>query len=395
MIDLLRRMWRYAGLILELAGYAFWFAADIALTLSSNNTGLTLLAGLAVAGTTLLRRRPGMRLTTIAATALGLSLAFSALSAAMHVLHPPIRYGIDLSFTEDLALAILVVIVLRKLPLQKALTFTGVAAVAILATALARIATSTDTAGDTLGVFATLCALGWGGSVAIGLVLREIDTRRAATLDEVRSGERMELARDLHDVVAHQVTGIIVAAQAAAVVARSNPDEVDKALAAIEAAGIEALTAMRRMVGVLRGQDSDGARTPGAELADLAGLVERFDPEEQLVKLITDPGLEHAVLPAGVAATGYRVVQEAMTNVRRHAAAATAVEIDVRIRDEVLRVTVRNDGVGGKPAGGASGFGLVGMAERVAALDGALTAGPGGPGVWIVDAWIPLRGSRR
>jgi signal transduction histidine kinase len=398
-IALLRRLWRYAGLIVELGGYAFWLAIDVAFSSSSDNSaGLNIAAGVVVAGVVLLRRRPGAALTTIASVALGLSLAFSVLSATMHVLGPPARYGIDLSFTEDLALAILVIVVLRKMPLRRALVFTGVAAVAILATALARVAVDDRSASSVVSLFGTLCALGWGGAVAIGLVLREIDTRRAATLDEVRSSERMELARDLHDVVAHQVTGIIVAAQAAAVVARSNPDEVDKALAAIEGAGIEALTAMRRMVGVLRGQDSDGARTPGAELADLAGLVERFDPDEQLVKLVTDPGLEHAVLPAGVAATGYRVVQEALTNVRRHAAGATVVEIDVRIREEVLRVTVRNDGaggVGGKPAGGSSGFGLVGMAERVAALDGALTAGPGGHGVWIVDAWIPLKSASR
>jgi signal transduction histidine kinase len=207
----------------------------------------------------------------------------------------------------------------------------------------------------------------------------------------------MELARELHDVVAHHVTGIVVAAQAAAVVARKKPEEVDRALAAIETAGTDALAAMRSMVGVLRGQDgNEGARTPGAELAEVRTLIQRFDPDARMVRLTTDPGLEHAVLPAGVAATGYRVVQEALTNVRRHAPEATAVEVDIRVRDHALVLAVRSDGLRpmttprATPRGGAGGFGLVGMAERVAALDGALSAGPTGPGVWTVAARLPL-----
>jgi signal transduction histidine kinase len=149
---------------------------------------------------------------------------------------------------------------------------------------------------------------------------------------------------------------------------------------------------MRSMVGVLRGQDSDGARTPGAELGEVRTLIERFDPDARLVRLSTDPGLEHAVLPAGVAATGYRVVQEALTNVRRHAPEATAVEVDIRVYQQQLWLAVRSDGLrpANTPRGGTGGFGLAGMAERVAALDGALSAGPTAPGVWTVAARLPL-----
>jgi signal transduction histidine kinase len=126
-------------------------------------------------------------------------------------------------------------------------------------------------------------------------------------------------------------------------------------------------------------------------------LVQRFDPDARLVRLITDPGLEHAVLPPGVAATGYRVVQEALTNVRRHAPGAATVEVDVRIREEALLVSVRNDGVPHTPMSGRAsggGFGLVGMGERVAALDGTFAAGPTAPGVWTVSVRLPLRGAR-
>ncbi len=247
----------------------------------------------------------------------------------------------------------LVVAVLRRCTLRTALLLAAAAAVAVLASPMLRVSA------DRGGSVAVLSALGWGGSVGIGLVWREVETRRRVAIDDVRSAERMELARELHDVVAHHVTGIVAAAQAAAVVTRSSPDDVDRALTQIETAGSEALTAMRRMVGVLRG--TDGARAPGAELREVSTLVERFDPQRRFVRLTIAPGLQHAVLPAGVAATGYRVVQEALTNVRRHAPEATAVEVDVRIRAAALTVWVRNDGVPAlphTPRGGRSGFGL-------------------------------------
>jgi signal transduction histidine kinase len=390
-IGLLRWVRRNFGLVAELCAYGIWLLLDAVFSYTTGNP-FTFIAGLVVPGIVLLRRRPGMHLVPVAAVAIGTSIAISVFTS-----QPVIRAlgsaGTPqmLSFTEELGLAIVVIAVLRACELRPALMLTGAAAIAIVGSPVLRVPENAASA------FALLAALGWGGAVAVGLVLREIDTRRRAALDDVRSAERMELARELHDVVAHHVTGIVVAAQAAAVVARTSPDDVDRALAAIETAGTDALSAMRSMVGVLRGQDTEGARTPGAELREVATLVQRFDPDQLLVKLTTDPGLEHAVLPAGVAATGYRVVQEALTNVRRHAPEAATVEVDVRIREGALLVTVRNDGVPlvpSGPRGGASGFGLAGMAERVTALDGRLAAGPTAPGVWTVSAWLPLRGTR-
>ncbi len=373
-------MREHLGLVAEVAGYGFWLLVDL-VVVASTTAPTTLPAGLLVAGIVLLRRRPGARLVPVAAGALGTSLALSALSAATATA--------AMSFVEQLALAVLIIAALRGLTLRDGLLVVAVAAVAVVGSPLLRAEL-----GDA-GTFTTLSALGWGGAVAIGLIMRDADARRRASLDEVRSAERMELARELHDVVAHHVTGIIVAAQAAAVVARTSPDDVDRALAAIESAGGDAMAAMRRMVGVLRGQEA-AARTPGAELRGIPALVRGFDPDERLVRLSADPGLEHAVLPAGVAATGYRVVQEALTNVRRHAPGAAHVEVDLRLRDQALQVSVRNDGVPPPSPGprGPGGFGLVGMAERVAALDGALTAGPTGPGVWTVAARLPLGGTR-
>jgi signal transduction histidine kinase len=390
-INLLRWVRRHVGLVTELAAYGFWLLADVVVTAVVGPPAI-LVAAVAVPLVVLLRRWPGARLVSTAGAAIGLSLAISVFSSAQVTgllgMAGPVS---ALAFAEQLALAVVVVTVLHRCPLRPALVLAATAAVAIVGSPIMRI---TDSPASGLAV---LSALGWGGAAAIGLVLREIDTRRRAAVEDTRSAERMELARELHDVVAHHVTGIVVAAQAAAVVARTSPDDVDRALAAIEAAGTDALTAMRRMVGVLRGQDTEGARTPGAELAEVCTLVHRFDPDARLVRLTTDPGLEHAVLPPGVAATGYRVVQEALTNVRRHAPEVATVEVDVRIREEALLVSVRNDGVPHTPVGArtaSSGFGLVGMGERVTALDGTLAAGPTAPGVWTVSARLPLRGAR-
>jgi signal transduction histidine kinase len=389
-IRLLRWIRRHLGLVAELAAYGFWLLLDLVLAVEAGSFA-TFAAAVAVPLVVLLRRRPGARLVPMATIAIGLSIAISLFSTAQAAALLGIPGPVSaVAFTEQLALAVLVITVLYRCPLRPALVLTAAAAVAIVGSPIMRMTESEAS------IFGVMSALGWGGAVAIGLSLREIDTRRRAAVEDIRSAERMELARELHDVVAHHVTGIVVAAQAAAVVARTSPDDVDRALAAIEHAGTDALAAMRRMVGVLRGQDTEGARTPGAELAEVRTLVQRFDPDARLVHLSTDPGLEHAVLPPGVAATGYRVVQEALTNVRRHAPHVATVEVDVRIREEALLVSVRNDGVAPAPVSGrgGGGFGLVGMGERVAALDGTFAAGPTAPGVWTVSVRLPLRGAR-
>lgn len=380
----LPRFVRHAGLTAEVLAYVLWLLVDGVATLGVDRgwpSVATPVVGALIAGVVLLRRRDGVDVLRIAALAYALSVL---ITLGSQVVGAP-----SMAFTEQLALAVVTVAALRRAGDRTALAVCGGAVIALVGSAAFRA-----DLGTARSAFTMLSALGWGATIAVGLVIRENEARRRNQLADARSAERMDLARELHDVVAHQVTGIVVAAQAAAVVARTSPEEVDKALLAIENAGGEALTAMRRMVGVLRGQE-EGARTPGADLADIAEMVHRFDPEARLVRLETDPGLEHAVLPAGVAATGFRVVQEALTNVRRHAPTASAVEIEIRIRDEVLVVGVRNDGVrtGGPGAiGGESGFGLAGMSERVAALDGTLHAGPTGSGVWTVTARLPLTG---
>jgi len=223
-------------------------------------------------------------------------------------------------------------------------------------------------------------------AVGTGAYLRALADRRKRALAEVRAGERLELARDLHDFVAHHVTGIVVQAQAARYASRSGvpqtPEQIDTMFAAIEKSGAEALTSMRRLVGLLRDPEP-GTTRPLGDLDRLADLVKDFDHPPARLEL--DPALSD--LPPEIAASACRVVQEALTNVRKHAADATQVQVRLGRIGDVVEVSVRDDGQG---RGGrllpAGGYGLAGLAERVQALDGELRCGPRPEGGWEVVA---------
>ncbi|MBW8484243.1 sensor histidine kinase [Actinomadura parmotrematis] len=235
-------------------------------------------------------------------------------------------------------------------------------------------------------------------AVGIGLYLRALDARRARALDDARRDERLDLARDLHDFVAHHVTGIVVQAQAARYAARAGsaqgPEELDAMFAGIERAGAEALTSMRRMVGLLRaaqdgpgevgpGENGPGATRPVGDLARITDLVAGF--RHPPATLTVAPGL--GVLPPEVATTAHRIVQEALTNARKHAADATRVRVVIdRAPEGGVRVAVRDDGQGRGRLLPSGGFGLAGLGERVDAVGGRLRAGPRPEGGWEVVA---------
>ncbi|MGQ4390457.1 sensor histidine kinase [Streptomyces sp. SAS_270] len=224
--------------------------------------------------------------------------------------------------------------------------------------------------------------------------LRSMDYRRTVAVSETRRSERLAIAADLHDFVAHHVTGILVQTQVARMMATTQPQELDPVLAGIERAATEALASMRRTVGVLRdtGPEASGHR-PVGDLAGIAELIEGFATPGQKAVLSRDPAVSPD-LPHEVQAAAFRVVQEALTNIRRHAADATHIE--VRLQDDTgrLAVTVADDGRGGSQLPAAAhggGFGLVGLIERVTALGGELNAGPRGGAGWEVRAVLPAR----
>lgn len=228
---------------------------------------------------------------------------------------------------------------------------------------------------------------------AVGAYLRSLDTGRQRQVELVRVEQRAELARDLHDFVAHHVTGIVVQAQGAKIIAAQDPERAAAALEQIERAGAEAMASMRRMVGVLRGVDGqpDAPVAPLAGVADLVPLVEGFSATGPMTARLHVEGVVDG-LAVEVTTSAYRVVMEALTNVRRHAAEASHVDVVLHRTPEWLLVRIADDGVppDGRTHRGAPGFGLIGLRERVEALGGRIQAGPGPAGGWVVDAAIPL-----
>ncbi|PZG07404.1 sensor histidine kinase [Nonomuraea aridisoli] len=287
---------------------------------------------------------------------------------------------------ETGALLILLVGVLRNVePVRRAVVLTFVALVVLMSEAVAR-----DYNGSGLA-FAFMLFVGWSTAAGIGGYLRFQQERRVEAVHAVRRAERLEIARELHDLVAHHITGIVVQAQAARTVAETKPEAVSPALDAIATAGSEALTSMRRMVTVLRTED-DATRTPGVTLADLRMMTDRFSADGPKVAFEIGPGLDDRTLQPEVMTTVHRVLQEALTNVRKHAPRTAWVEASLRRHEGGVVLRVRNFGSGSDPrlAGLGGGFGLVGMAERVEALGGRLYAGPSPEGAWEVFAEFPL-----
>ncbi|WP_345155761.1 sensor histidine kinase [Micromonospora maritima] len=232
-------------------------------------------------------------------------------------------------------------------------------------------------------------SLAWLVGVAAGLTARLVDERARAVAERVRRDERRELARELHDVVAHHVSGMVVQAQAANLVARRDAVRATESLAGIESAGGEALRAMRRLVGLLRDAEDGPPASAGPERVE--ALVDRFRRQGPPVRLrLPEP---EPSWPPEITSTVYRVVREALTNVARHAPHARAVTVTVAEEPAGVVVEVSDDGPPA-PAPHRGGYGLVGMRERVEALGGTVSAGPGPDGGWSVRAVLPTHDGR-
>ena len=245
--------------------------------------------------------------------------------------------------------------------------------------------------GEYIVALSFLGVLAWGGALAVGVWMRLLDIRRHLVIDTARRGERLELARELHDVVAHHVAGIVVQAQAARIAAVKRPETLDATLAGIESAGNDALAAMRRVVSLLRDPGDVGGVTPGPEqLSDLVGRFAGHGPAVQL----RFPDGDQPTWPPEVASTVYRIVQEALTNVILHAPDAASVAVTVEEDPSGVTIAVTDDAprhrLSGSPWFAPGGHGLTGMRERAGALGGTLSAGPGPDGGWTVAAKLPL-----
>jgi signal transduction histidine kinase len=271
-------------------------------------------------------------------------------------------------------------------------------------------------------------------AMGVGAYLRNLDARSHAVAAAERRAERLSLARDLHDYAAHDVTAVVVLVEAAQVLAKKDPRQALELLPEIGAAGAQALKAMdhtvqflaeappgdrpertleaagrRELASVTGGEEERNTIPPSPsgpcrDLSELVSLVDRFNrtgsPEAVLLmdERVADD------IPAEISAVGYRVIVEALTNVRRHAASASRVEILLR-REEaedtpLLRVQITDDARHPKTGpglvarvAGAGGTGISSLSERVAALGGRLTAGPHEGSGWRVAVLLPLASS--
>jgi signal transduction histidine kinase len=237
------------------------------------------------------------------------------------------------------------------------------------------------------------------GASAAGLYLRWLAARQAEAIRAAARANRLQLAADLHDYVAHDVSEMLALAQAGQIISTPDLQQAREVFGAIAQAALHSMGSLDRAVKTLGDTDTDTEETaedkyirrPG--LVDLDELVRRFRRSEVVsIELEVDPQL--------VAATGeetsalvYRVVVEALTNVRRHAPTADRVQVEARRSGEAIQVSVVDDGRwadGTSESGRSSGLGLSGLNDRVTALGGALVAGPREPTGWQVTVSLPL-----
>ncbi|MFK0286785.1 sensor histidine kinase [Streptomyces sp. NPDC090499] len=251
-------------------------------------------------------------------------------------------------------------------------------------------------------------------ALAVGLMVRtrraqlaglreraaRLETERDQRIRLATATERARVAREMHDIVGHNLSVIITLADAGAYATDTAPERGKEALQLIGDTGRTALGELRRVLGVLR-EASDGARQ-APELSPQPGLADI----ETLCDGVRTAGLEIVyrtvgevdALDRGVQLTVYRIVQEALTNTLKHAGAGTQVKLSVVVGEDRLVVRIRDDGPGGHPGPwNEEGHGLVGMRERAALYGGSVSAGPAADGGWTVEAALDLtpRGGAR
>ena len=221
---------------------------------------------------------------------------------------------------------------------------------------------------------------------------------RAARLERDRdthakiaaAAERARIARELHDVVAHNVSVMVVQADGAAYALDTDPARAREALAAISATGRQALTEMRALLGVLRRGD-DNELAVLAPLPGLGQLDELLD-QARLAGLPVTCSIEGRVRPlaAGTALTAYRIIQESLTNTRKHAGGMACANVVLRYTDTAVELSVSDNGAGAAAACDGAGHGLTGMTERAAMYGGTVHAGPRPGGGFEVTATLPI-----
>ncbi len=285
--------------------------------------------------------------------------------------------GLPPSFAALFALALLTTCVLRREPGGIAVLLASIGAIAVAAESVRPMVSA-------VAYLVVLCEGAFAVAVGAGVYLRWSDWRHVAAQEAARTEERLEIARELHDMVGHYVSAIVVQAQAARHVAARQPAAAAAALEHIEVAGTDAMLAMRRMVGGLR---NDCPTAPGATWDDVDELIANAISADLAVRA-TIPTDVRSAAPTLVPSV-HRIIAESLTNTRRHGRHVTRVDVAVLRRDDHVVVTVHDDGLSTASAGHGT-FGIVGMRERAESLGGSLFAGPAPGGGWLVRADLPM-----
>jgi signal transduction histidine kinase len=221
---------------------------------------------------------------------------------------------------------------------------------------------------------------------------RRLERERDQQAQIAAATERARIARELHDVVAHNVSVMVVQAEGAAYAMDTSPESTRKALGAIAETGRSALVEMRRLLGVLRTQDGVAERAPQPGIDQLEDLLEQVRSTGVTVDFTVE-GVP-VELSQGVALAAYRVVQESLTNARKHGGPLVSALVGMHYSERELRLSVRDDGRGADAPTDGQGNGLAGMRERVAMFGGRLSAGPLPVGGFQVEALLPYESVR-
>ena len=220
--------------------------------------------------------------------------------------------------------------------------------------------------------------------------LRLLETERDQQARIAVAEERARIARELHDVVAHAVSVMVVQADGAAYAVRSQPELAERAVKTISSTGREALTELRRLLGVLRSDENAGERTPQPGTQSLSELAGRVRAVGLPVRLDIVGNVDD--LPTGVGLGIYRIVQEALTNSLKHAGPGSSALVRVERTGDRVDLSIVDNGrrVTGTLVGVSGGNGLIGMRERALVFGGTLDAGPRSAGGWEVRASLPI-----
>lgn len=217
---------------------------------------------------------------------------------------------------------------------------------------------------------------------------RRLERERDAQAEVAAAAERARIAREMHDVIAHSISVMVIQADGASYAVDTDTERARRAMRAIGDTGRQALMEMRRMLGVLREGDGKATLAPQPGVEQLPDLVQQIRTAGLPVGY--EVSGEPLPMPAGLALVVYRIVQEALTNVMKHAGPAAMAQVSLRYGDQSIEVRVRDDGRGATISDGR-GHGLVGMRERAAVYGGQVSAAPAAGGGFEVVARLPVK----